>query len=119
MVDRVKRVVVPSSVVSHILGSNGSKLEAICRVTRAHIELEKTTNPGEMTFVLRSVHFHQMQNNCSRGEVKVACLAVTYLLYEGREGRLASAMHSLTALHCSQHISVLRHLGGALCKFNE
>lgn len=61
---KVKRIVVPSKAVGRILGSDGSKLEAICSVSKAHIEQETTGTAKETVFTIKGT-LEQMQAACN------------------------------------------------------
>lgn len=52
---RSKKIVIPANVIGRILGPKGAKLDAICKVTGAHIDLDKFNTSSDRVVVIKLV----------------------------------------------------------------
>ena len=50
---RSKKVMIPSSAVSRVIGRGGSNINAIREVSAAHIELDKQKGAGDRSIMIK------------------------------------------------------------------
>ncbi|XP_076317698.1 uncharacterized protein LOC143229360 isoform X2 [Tachypleus tridentatus] len=53
VVRRSKKISVPSSAISRVIGKGGCNINTICEVSGAHIEVEKQKGQGDRTLIIR------------------------------------------------------------------